>query len=617
VPGRRRRENTDIDHSLYPQLADAGIPLANLRRNISTSSSGRMRGDLWIATVPDSDPAFEQRIVALLECKDHFTDIGDADWQDAMEQGRTKSVAQGLSAYFVTNTGTLTRCYNAADMSEVSLDGNLITRVPGLPILRAIQTQVGPGVSDVTYESFTVGAPDPKRFRASLWNLRQIFRSRGISRGSEDSMIKTSLTFCILKLVTEQQRVARTLPETVFLWDDWRPGQMSRDIVNTIDDITALPEFQHLSGCLAIDDRLDSQACVRIHTEIGQYHLYGSDFDFFGLIYESLANKQLKRDFGEFYTPRHIIRTMVRLRLAEEQRPRRLTVCDPACGTGGFLVEALLYLQRTYAARDTLDEEVVQTLKEETFYGFDTNSQVAIAFARTNMMMAGNSGANILETRDSLIDLPEGEYDYVLANVPYGQYDGMADISQFAYTNARRYELLFVEKIVRALKPGGRAAVIVPDGLIEATSYASYRHKLLCDVTLEAVVSLPPFVFEPYTTEKTYVLFLTRRRPAEQGVLQETAIWQYVVDNDGFQAGKKRYVIADNDLPELEAGFLSLELEGKAGFVEMAQVCERTYYSFCSEFYLRRAEPIEVSLADFESIIERAELLVGDIGRQD
>lgn len=611
---RRRQEDTDIDHHLYPKFDELGIPRNNIRRNITTTATGRQRGDLWIADVPHTDPYFERHIIALIECKDHFAAIGDADWQDAIEQGQRKASAQHLRAFFVTNTFNLTRCYNTADLSEVSIDGNTITEIPTLPIIRAIQTQIQEGVSDTTYTSFTPGTPDQKRFRASLWNLRQTFRSRGISKGSEDSMIKTSLTFCILKLITEQQQLRRTIPDTVLLWNDWRPGQMDRDLHHTIEDITSLPEYRHLRGCLHIDEKLDATGCVAIRNEINQYQLYGSDFDFFGLIYESLANKQIKKDFGEFYTPRHVIRNMVRLRLSNEKRPRPLRICDPACGTGGFLVEALLFLQRNYRETGTLDDKTIDSLKRLTFHGFDSNAEVAIPFARTNMMMADDGGANILVVTDSLIDLAEREYDYILTNVPYGNYEGNANINLFSYTNSRRYELLFIEKIIRALKPGGKAAVIVPDGLVESTSHAIYRKKLLYDVTMEAVISLPPFVFEPYTTEKTYILFFTRRRAAEQGTLQTIPIWHYIVDEDGFQKGKKRYIVAENDLPELEAGFLAVELEGKAGFVPMNQVCEDTFYSLCSEYHLRRPMPIELSLEAFNCIIDEAERMMRDLG---
>jgi type I restriction-modification system DNA methylase subunit len=245
-------------------------------------------------------------------------------------------------------------------------------------------------------------------------------------------------------------------------------------------------------------------------------------------------------------------------------------------------------------------------LKERTFWGFDRNDTVAVPFARTNMLMADDGGVNIKVTDDSLIKLLENTYDYILANVPYGKYEGEADITSFSYTNTRRFELLFLEKIVKALKPGGKASIIVPDGLVESTSNSIYRHRLLFDVVMEAVVSLPPFIFVPYTSEKTYVLFFRKKRLQEQGQLQESPVYHFIVDQDGFQDGKKRYPINENDFPLLEASFCQREIPNKARFVDISEVNEDSYYSLCSEYYIRRINPLEISFDEFKSILEDA-----------
>ena len=583
----RRQEDTDIDQRLYPQLEEVGIPYQNIKRNVTTEASGKQRGDLWIGDVRYDDPRFEQNILALIECKDHHCTIGDNDWQDAQRQGIEKSTNQGLNAYFVTNTDSETRCFNRHNQEEVKIDGRTITHVPPISVLRAIETQVSDTNSNVLISTFATRNPDSRQFRTSLWNLRQIFRSRGISKGSEDSMIKTTLTFGILKLISEQQALTRTLPTTIYLWGDWREGQLDREVQNTINDLLNISDYQHLQNSFAIDPRLDNNACNKIIAEFNKYELYASDFDFFGLIYESLANKEIKKDFGEFYTPRHIIRTMVRLLLKNESVPRPLSIGDPACGTGGFLVESFLYLQRVYEQTNSLSEDTKNQLKNNTFYGYDTNGNVAIPFARTNMLMADDGGANIQVTEDSLIHLDANKFDYVLANVPYGSYTGEADITNFSLTNSRRLELLFLEKIVKSLKPGGSAAVIVPDGLIESTSNNTYRKRFLRLVNLYAVVSLPQFVFEPYTTEKTYILFFTKNMPNRTGAIQSSPVWHFIIDDDGFKKGKKRYPINEDDLPLLEESFLSGSNDGKCGFIASSEMNNSTYHSFCSEFYLR------------------------------
>jgi len=613
-PTRRRREATDIDQHVYTRFEEVGIPRSHVRRDIATMASGRQRGDLWVSRSPDESANFEDKIVALIECKDQFTTLLDLDWQDAMEQGRKKAGKQGLRAFFVTNTKGITRCYSSSDMSEVSINGQLVTEIPALPAMVAVQTQVRPGVSNVTYPVNRTGAgPDPNQFRMSLWTLRQIYRAAGISKGSEASMIKTTLTFCILKLISEQQSRRRTIPNTILLWDDWRKGQMDRDIRASIEDLTGQPSLAHLKDALSVSRKLTASQCAEIYDEISGYTLYGSDFNFFGLVYEALANPEIKSDFGEFYTPRHLIKTIVRLRLKNEAQPRRLSVCDPACGTGGFLVEAFLLLQEHYRNSRLLNDEVLRDLKENTFHGFDTNGEVAVPFARTNMMMADDGGTNIRTTADSLVELRQDSYDYILANIPYGRYSGRAPLNNFVYARHRRYELLFLEKIVQALRPGGAGAVIVPDGLVENISYDTYRQRLLLDVTMEAVLSLHTSVFEPYTTEKTYVLIFTKRRQAERGQLQKKPIWHYIVDNDGFQKGKKRYPILENDLEEVQRGYLSLNRPGKCGFVAMSEVSSESFYSLSSEYHLRRTRPIEISATHFEKFLSQAEKILGAI----
>lgn len=603
----RRQEDTDIDQRLYPQLEEVGISLRNIKRNVTTGTTGRLRGDLWIGDLRYDDPRFEENILALIECKDHICTIGDKFWQDAQRQGLQKATNQNLNTFFVTNTDTETRCYNRYTNEEIRIDGEILTHVPSVAVLRAIETQASASNSNILVSTFAIRNPDSRQFRTSLWNLRQIFRSKGISKGSEDSMIKTTLTFGILKLISEQQSLNRTLPTTIYLWNDWREGQLDREVKSTIKDLLDIADYHHLKNSFIIDPRLDNNACKKIIEEFNKYELYASDFDFFGLIYESLANKEIKKDFGEFYTPRHIIRLMVRLLLRNEVEPRPLSICDPACGTGGYLVEAFLFLQRFYEQTGSLTSETKNRLKNNTFYGYDTNGNVAIPFARTNMLMADDGGANIKVTEDSLIHLEVERFDYVLANVPYGSYTGEADVTNFSLTNAKRLELLFLEKIVKALKPGGSAAVIVPDGLVESTSNNTYRKRFLRLVNLFAVVSLPQFVFEPYTTEKTYILFFTKNMPNRTGSKQTTPVWHFIMDFDGFKKGKKRYPINEDDIPLLVKTFLSDNLDGKYGFIEASEMNDSTYHNFCSEYFLRMKKPVEISKQVFEQIITELE----------
>ena len=610
----RRREDTHIDQYMRARFDELGIPWRQTRRNAATERTSPFRGDLWVSRSAHDSGNFEDRIVGLIECKDRSCALGDRHWNDALRQGSQKAIRQGLNSFFVTNTDGITRCYNAHSGEEIRLDSHVINDFCTVPVLIAIQAQVNAANNDVRIRSFAQVVPDANRFRSALWNLRQIYRSRGMGRGSEEAIIKTTLTLCILRLLSERQRVFPVLPNTVMLWEDWRRGQMDRDIRNTIEDIVQLRQFEHLDGSLEVDARINAEAAVQIVDELSRFNLFGSDFDFFGIIYETFASKNIKKDFGEFYTPRHIVRFMVRHLLAGERDPRPLRVLDPACGTGGFLVEAFLYLQGLYRETGSLTDEVDQRLRESTFVGLDTNAAHAIPYARTNMMMAGDGGAHIRATSDSLLETLGEEFHYAIANVPYGQYAGSADISQFAYTNRRRYELLFLEKIVQSLRQGGKAAVIVPDGLIQNTSNDEYRVKFLNDAKITAIVSLPSFSFMPYTGEKTYIIFFEKKRKAQRGVVQQEPIWHYIVDHDGFQAGSKRFPINEDDLTSLEDGhFGEIEIEGKAGLIAMSDVCQENFYSLSSENYLRKKQVVELTEDRFLELVEYGERFMSGV----
>lgn len=611
---RIRREDTDMDQYLHSRLDEVGVPRNQTRRNAATRRTTPRRGDLWISAVPHTDPRFDEKIVGLIECKDQGCNLGDRDWQLAVTDGQLKALDQGLGAFIVTNTRNTTRAYNAQTLETLSVDGRLVTDLVSIPVLEAMQAQASAINSEIRVNTFAAVTPNISRFRAALANLRTIYRSRGMSKGSEEQIIATTLTFCILKLISEKQAVTPTLPSTIDLWGHWRVNHMDRDIRNAIHDITALSTHSHLHGSLSIDDRVNAEAAAKIVEEITPFSLFGSDFDFFGLIYETFASKTIKKDFGEYYTPRHIVRFVVKHLFSQESNARPITICDPACGTGGFLVEAFLFLKGRYQASGTLTAAADRRLRESTFVGLDTNAQHAIPYARTNMMMAGDGGANIRATDDSLLESIKNQYDYVIANVPYGQYAGTADISLFSYTNSKRFEQLFLEWIVEALKDGGKAAVIVPDGILQNSSAKDFRRKLLFDVRLDAIVSLPSFAFLPYTQEKTYILFFEKKRRSVRGSIQVEPIWSYIADSDGYQSGHKRFPVAQDDLTRLGDSFGSLEEVGTAGFVPMTSITEREFLRLDPEFHLRRASVSELDEAEFERRINFGEQLIGGFG---
>jgi type I restriction enzyme M protein len=248
---------------------------------------------------------------------------------------------------------------------------------------------------------------------------------------------------------------------------------------------------------------------------------------------------------GQFRTPRHIIRLMV-----EMVTPKPTDVlCDPACGTAGFLVAAGEYLRERHP-EIFRDAKLSRHFHHEFFHGFDFDNTM-LRIGSMNMLLHGVENPDI-RYRDSLAQDHAGEeekYTLVLANPPFAgslDYENTAkDLQQIVKT--KKTELLFLALFLRLLKPGGRAAVIVPDGVLFGSSNAhkTLRKILVEDQKLDAVISLPAGVFKPYAGVSTAILLFTKTNSGGTD-----NVWFYDVDADGMSLDDKRTPL----LPEEKLG---------------------------------------------------------------
>ena len=604
---RTRQEATEVLQLLLPQLEQVDIPIVNVKTDVATRKTRPMRGDVWISREQFTSHRFEREIVALIEAKTATTLPDSVDWMDAFRKGQSKARRQGLPFFIVTNTSSVWRYYRTSDGTPITLDGREIARPLGMSDLELLNTQISPRCSNAVSEGQPpVRMYSDKEFQSALWQIKNIFRNCAVD--NPDSKIETTITFVVLKYISEQEKIKRTLPGTIMLWDNWRLDHMDRDIKATIEDIQRDTPYSDVARDLKMAPELKAEHCVRIHTELNGFQFSGCNFDLYGAVYESFADNKKKREFGQYYTRRHITRALSELVLRHELLPRGphpITICDPACGTGGFLTEAYRIMLRNYKASGALQPRVLRRLHKETFYGYDIK-EPNIALARINMCLAGDGHTNIKVTEDSLITLSENEFDFILTNVPYGTYKGDADSNAFHYSNKRRYETLFVEKVVWALRPSGKAVVIVPDGILESPSLEDYRRHLLNDVRVEAVISLHPFVFRPYTTEKTYALIIQKLSEEGRGRKCPDPIFMYILQNDGYQKGDKRYPINENDIPDLMDHYLTTNARAPHMFVEPLMVNESNFHNLLPEFYLNYYEDDyqEVDSDTYKNLIE-------------
>lgn len=285
--------------------------------------------------------------------------------------------------------------------------------------------------------------------------------------------------------------------------------------------------------------------------------LYKDDIkslDMQGDLYEYMLSKlSVAGQNGQFRTPKQIRDMMVQLR---KPSPDDM-ICDPACGTAGFLISAAEYIREHYPNMTDKQWELFDT---DTFSGFETDPTM-LRISAMNLMLHSITRPEV-KWQDSISKNNEikDRYDLILANPPF---TGTVDeeninpaLTRMAAT--KKTELLFVNEFVRLLKVGGRCACIVPDGVVFGTSKAhkATRKELVENQLLEAVISLPSGIFRPYSDVSTSILIFTK---TNAGGTEN--VWFYDMQADGFSLDDKREEVEENDIPDIITRFSNLEAE--------------------------------------------------------
>ena len=319
------------------------------------------------------------------------------------------------------------------------------------------------------------------------------------------------------------------------------------------------------------------------------------DSDTRGDIYEYLLSKIATAGVnGQFRTPRHIIRMMVELM---QPRPDDV-ICDPACGTSGFLVAAGEYLKEYYKEEIFFNKQKKDHYMNHMFHGYDMD-RTMLRIGAMNMMTHGIDNP-FIEYRDSLSDQnPDREkYSLILANPPFkGSLDAdivSADLLKICKT--KKTELLFLALFLRMLKVGGRGAVIVPDGVLfgSSTAHKAIRKELVDGNRLEAVISMPSGVFKPYAGVSTGILVFTK---TSHGGTDK--VWFYDMRADGFSLDDKRTPVQENDIPDIIARFHDLQNEEsrqrteQSFFVPKAEIEENGYDLSINKYKKTEYKPVE------------------------
>jgi type I restriction enzyme M protein len=326
------------------------------------------------------------------------------------------------------------------------------------------------------------------------------------------------------------------------------------------------------------------------------------DRDTKGDLYEYMLSKLTEAGRnGQFRTPRHIIKMMVEL-MAPTARE---VVCDPACGTGGFLVAVAEYLQQQ---QDSDGNSVLngqgnrEHFNSEMFHGFDFDPTM-LRIGSMNMMLHGIEDPKI-EARDSLSEDHAGvneEFTLILANPPFkGSVDKEGIATNLTKViDTTKTELLFGALFLRLLKKGGRAAIIVPDGMMFGSSNAhrKLREILVEEHKLDGVISMPSGVFKPYAGVSTAILMFTKT-----GAGGTDAVWFYDMQADGLSLDDKRQPVEQNDIPDLVQRWQNRDLlkdvdrGQQAFFVSKESIVENGY-----DLSINRYKEVEYAEVVYES----------------
>jgi type I restriction enzyme M protein len=421
-------------------------------------------------------------------------------------------------------------------------------------------------------------APVPSNFfssglRQKVDQLMNILYAGGVNNPMDSIEQISYLLF--LRLLTEKDETIAMLDKkyprifsgkwTRFAWGNFvtlAGDELFNTVRDAIESLHELPGLTHTGkllfsrATLKIYDRPTLRAVIQGIQELDLAAHNGHDFK--GDMYEYLLSKlSMSGTNGQFRTPRHIIDLIVAL---VDPQPGQ-HICDPACGTAGFLISAFNHIlrQNTKAAdlkRGNADGSMLKPaqwkfLEEQAFIGFDNDANM-VKIAILNLYLHQLERAKIDHFNPLTTGFggvyPGQRFDVILANPPFaGRVQNESILADLNFRlDTRATELLFLKWFVDHLTPGGRAGVIVPNGVLFGSTNAAtkLREMLLTECDLQAVISLPSGVFKPYAGVATAALIFQKGSPTQ-------SVWFYDITADGFSLDDKRIPIETNDIPDV------------------------------------------------------------------
>ncbi len=652
--------NRLINEVLVAQLS---IPLRQIVNDTTFCEyTGSKRPDILISEFEydgANDTQYISNLVAYAEAKDNCV-VDDREWNDAIEQGKVKAPKLGLPYFIVTNCKT-TYFYNAKTMKQLTLNGNPIREFQTIDIYRLIKNKLteNPDLDTITTNVDSISTISEAIFNKKLWELAGVYR--GINFKDNVQKIDFTVGFVALEYFEEKEEIDGNKDLSKVYWSTCNDNIAEKiknnlsGYIKRLENETSFNEFKNVMEVVrvAIDGDgknkplIDVEDVKQIYGIIDSMKpLHGTGFDLFGAVYEMFASSKEKKDFGEYFTRRHYAHIFSKLLLQDEDMynpDKKFSIIDPACGTGGFLTESFKVLINNYEKNGTLDDDAKTFLSKNCFYGIDVRDE-NISRTRLNMFLVGDGHTHMYAdntlkpTKENSKKVLQQEFQYVITNPPYG--NGTIRANTTAITSTRT-EVAFICKVIELLKPGGKACIITPDGVLENPSFKKFRMELLEKCEIYAIISLPKFAFAPYTKEKTYALFI-KKKSSKITKIQKNAIWMYIIDNDGLANSDKRFPtkLRNNrngwkhdeisgwvstegiEMPGiLESRWLKFDdsnnptkwidekgiehCERKGGNINIDNVLNDNYITLLPEYYLRPYAPHYINENEFDLEIEK------------
>lgn len=404
-----------------------------------------------------------------------------------------------------------------------------------------------------------------------------MLRGEGLRAGIERFGEFANILF--LKLISESEQIKResgiqTKFDIACSWDSIKQIPISTrieyinktvyDKLNVLYDTDIFTPLQIRDASILkeIMDKLDPLMLTDVDSDVK-----GDAFEYF-----LKASTSTKNDLGEYFTPRHIVKTMVRLvnpQIGE-------TVYDPFCGTGGFLIESFRHIYNNMART----ESNLKALRESTVYGNEITNTARIT--KMNMILAGDGHSNI-EMKDSLANPIDGTttytdekgfvhyngFDIVLANMPYSQKTKHGNLYDLPTTNGDSICVQHCMKAINSAAENGRMALVVPEGFLFRKDLTKTREYLLENCQLQSIISLPQGVFLPYTGVKTDIIYATNVNKKIKASERKKNFWYFDVKSDGYTLDNhRRKLDTSSDLTKYEE-YRKLDEEQAADMVKV------------------------------------------------